>query len=377
MRISSAAARTTCAVLCMAAVLCPAASFSGVLTLKPISDVSTELQRYGDGLEYNYQAVDEDISNDDTDYVYDESSTYLCDRYSLPDPAGVGGVIGVVNVNLRARRGSTATGNLELTITTHGTDYFGTQKTLTSAYGPYSTAWTTNPYTGDAWTWEEVRDLAAGFCMKHSSAQNVRTTTLYVDVYYTPGPTITPEPTSTPTPTPTETPTVTETPTITPTPTITQTPTDTPTNTPTMTSTPTVTPTPWPTGIPTFTPTETPTITATPTATPTETPTGTPTRTPTHTPTETPTGTPTMTGTPTSTPAYTPTPTPTYVQTPLWVDWRGSTYYDSLLCSPAYVVSTATPTKTPTATVTPSPSVTAGPTYAPTVVYAASDDSSY
>jgi len=206
----------------------------------------------------------------------------------------------------------------------------------TADYAAYSTVFTTNPQTGVPWTWADLATAQAGVNQEAISADEVRTTSVALEVCWHP-----------PTPTPTETATATVTATATATATATLSPTRTPTTAPTATAsaTPTATesasPTPSATATlsatasvsatatvsatasvsatATMSATRTSTATATTTTTPTVTATGADTPTPTATPSDTASATPTRTPTPptpsaTATPTV-PSPTPTHTAT--------------------------------------------------------------
>ena len=74
-------------------------------------------------------------------------------------------------------------------IVTHGVAYEAGYEYITSSYVTKSTTWTTNPYTGAAWTWAEVNDLTAGW-RKHAhdppTYYYTRVTWLQVVVDYSP-----------------------------------------------------------------------------------------------------------------------------------------------------------------------------------------------
>ena len=139
----------------------------------------------------------------------------------------------------------------------------------TTTYTDISTVYSTNPSTGVAWTWEQLSAVQAGVQQQTASGDEVRTTTVFVEVCWIP-----------PTPTFTNTPTITNTPNHHQHPDHDQHPdcdTDvhslfTPTLTPTATMTGSPTPTPLPSATPTLTATASPTATVTPSPSPTATP---------------------------------------------------------------------------------------------------------
>lgn len=99
----------------------------------------------------NYQNVDDDPANDDTDY---NSSGVAAakDTYAFPDiPPTVGNVIGVVH-NITVRKDDTLTHTFRDVVRRGGTDYPGTTKTATATYAMYTEVKETDPSTSALWT---------------------------------------------------------------------------------------------------------------------------------------------------------------------------------------------------------------------------------
>jgi len=140
----------------------------------------------------NWEAVA--TSDGDTTYVEsDTSDTYLTDLYNLDDTTTAPGEINSVTVYFSARALSTPTQASAYTrIKTSGTTYDGTAQTLTTSYATYSTAYTTNPQSGNEWTWKEINDLQAGVGLRRAlttgkgSSRPSRCTQVWVVVDYTP-----------------------------------------------------------------------------------------------------------------------------------------------------------------------------------------------
>lgn len=346
----------------------------------------------------SWQCVDR--VDGDTSFVFFDRSTALigprANLYAMVDPPVHGEPILSVNAHTisRSLRGTDGSGSTLLRPGGGIAAFAGVPQALPTSYTLLTTEYpASNPLTGNPWTWTDVNQIQAGVRHLVGATDEVRTTSVYVEVCYVPqsptptftptntlSPTLTRTPTRTPTGTPTSSPspTATDTPTSTPTetPTPTSTPSDTPTrtssptNTPTATRTPTQTRTPTPSPTDTSTPTPTltasPTLTATRTRTPTRTPTFTHSATATITQSPTPTPTPSVTATATLTPTSTntlpPTDTPTQTRTPTLSPTATQTATHSP--SPTATIS-ATPTLTPTTTATPTTTET--PTQTPTL----------
>jgi hypothetical protein len=71
-------------------------------------------------------------------------------------------------------------------IKTNGTEYRGSDQTVTASYVDYSYQWSTNPNTSSAWTWTEIDALQAGVELRDAAAgKHTRCTQVYVEVSYT------------------------------------------------------------------------------------------------------------------------------------------------------------------------------------------------
>jgi hypothetical protein len=100
----------------------------------------------------NWQCVDEQPSNGDTDYVSAASSP-LTDTYSCPGAAAAGSIIYAVGVHCTARKDDAGTNELDGVLRSAGTDYAaGAPASITTTYARYRWLWNTDPATGTAWT---------------------------------------------------------------------------------------------------------------------------------------------------------------------------------------------------------------------------------
>ncbi len=134
----------------------------------------------------NWACVDEDPSDNASSYVRATSpSSYTEDLYNLPAHSG-NGTIAKVTVYVRACTDTTVTqASVYAKIKTHGSEYNGNAITL--IYPPltwktYCYEWNTNPYTGSAWTWDEINDLQIGVGLR-SPTSGVQNTSYCTQVY--------------------------------------------------------------------------------------------------------------------------------------------------------------------------------------------------
>jgi hypothetical protein len=137
----------------------------------------------------HYQCVNQVSPDGDTTYVYAITSNYWTDdTYQLPNLAFTSGTINYVTIHAVAR--TTGYGSTQLSLTTHGNEYDGTDNSgypfpLTSSWLEYTAVWSTNPYTHTTWTIQEINDLLVG-CSLYKTTGDARCTQVYVEVYYTP-----------------------------------------------------------------------------------------------------------------------------------------------------------------------------------------------
>lgn len=163
------------------------------LTLYPNEDVSVTMSQYGSGTG-NYGRINE-TTQDDTNGVTTSSTSGQEDLYGLPDPSQ-SGTINSVTVHFRAKWASALP--LSQAIATPqvrigGTTYSATAQALGNTFQNYSRAWSTNPNTESAWTWQNINDLIVGLYMIAGTYGDPRNPTigaadcswLYVIVDYT------------------------------------------------------------------------------------------------------------------------------------------------------------------------------------------------
>jgi hypothetical protein len=111
----------------------------------------------------NWQCVDEQPSNGDSDYVSAASSP-LTDVYAFPSstvPAG--SIVYAVAVHATARKDDAGTNDLDLVLRSGSTNYAsGTSSGLTASYVRYRRLWDNDPATGTSWTVSGANAASAG-----------------------------------------------------------------------------------------------------------------------------------------------------------------------------------------------------------------------
>jgi len=156
------------------------------LTLRPNGNNDIELTpKPASGT--NWQEVDEVAPDWNGTYVFWNSDmTKKRDLYDIPDHTTESGVISSVTIYNYNRSLAGGTSYHYTYLKTHGTEYDvehfhpnpGTQWTL------YSDEYLTNPFTNDAWTWDEIDDLLIGTGIKYGN-QYGQSTQVYAIVRYT------------------------------------------------------------------------------------------------------------------------------------------------------------------------------------------------
>ena len=140
--------------------------------------------------EVHWTLVDEETPDDGTTVVRNYSETGTLDSYDLYNlPAHSGsGTINKITVYMRVNN-YYGTDYAYTKIKTHSTIYEGDQETIASGtFANFSHQWTTNPYTGEAWTWDEIDALQIGVRLQTTATyHSCRCTQLYVEVDYTSG----------------------------------------------------------------------------------------------------------------------------------------------------------------------------------------------
>lgn len=137
---------------------------SGTIVIRP--NGSGSVTNFTDnGCSVNWQCVDESVADEDATRLIRASNSFATDVFNLENPTGNSCPVASVTVYCRARR-SQNQGEIRPSVYVSGTLYQGTTQSLSStSYLDYSQQWTTNPNTGNAWTWTEINSLQAGLSM--------------------------------------------------------------------------------------------------------------------------------------------------------------------------------------------------------------------
>ncbi len=110
----------------------------------------------------NWQCVDEQPSNGDTDYV-SASSSPLTDTYATPASATAGSVIYAVACHCTARKDDAGSNEIDGIVRVSSTNYAkGEAKAIAGTYARYRWLWDLNPNTGNAWTPAEANAAEIG-----------------------------------------------------------------------------------------------------------------------------------------------------------------------------------------------------------------------
>jgi hypothetical protein len=143
--------------------------------------------------EANWEDVDEETADDSTSCLRNFGTSYARDLYALPNHSSGSGVINSVTVHFRWRTTYYTSGSYtsyaRAAIRTHSATYDGSEKSSTASatWIDSAEAYNTNPYTGSAWTWDEIDAMEIGASVTtDSESQAAFLTQVYVVIDYTP-----------------------------------------------------------------------------------------------------------------------------------------------------------------------------------------------
>lgn len=108
----------------------------------------------------HFGVVDEATANT-TDYVYSDVVDNV-EVFNFPSLSGSGGTPDAVQTHLYAAKSDTGARSMSDVLRIGGTNYYGTDKVLTTSYQSYFEMYPLNPATGVAWTAADIAALQAG-----------------------------------------------------------------------------------------------------------------------------------------------------------------------------------------------------------------------
>ncbi len=151
------------------------------ITLRPNADGTTNDWTASAGS--NYECVDEETANDDTDYIY-SSTTGDVSYFALPDVTQ-SGIIEDVTIHIRARKETDSGGSATIRTVTNVSvdDEQSSNIALTDTWDDYSSTYTTAP-DGGAWTFSDIDDLEIGVYAANIFDANANVTQIYATIDY-------------------------------------------------------------------------------------------------------------------------------------------------------------------------------------------------
>ena len=158
------------------------------IVLRP-NAVGSESSLRINGCAENWQCVDEEISDDDTSYVYAMRSESSNDLYSLPDP-GIDAASTIIQLRLyfNCRRNDIASKTVAGYLRTNSQSDQRPDKPLTDTYQIFSEVYPVNPVTANAWTSAEIDDLEIGINLTSTGGvpNEARCSQVWAEVEYVP-----------------------------------------------------------------------------------------------------------------------------------------------------------------------------------------------
>ncbi len=132
----------------------------------------------------NYRCVDEETSDGNSTYVRTSSGATEIDTYNIDNHGSVSDTVNSITIHIRSRGDGDYQyqHSAETVIRTHDTDYFDSYMLLPYSYTGISTTYTVNPYTGSAWTWDEIDALEIGVRQIDGGNGRAYTTQVYAGV---------------------------------------------------------------------------------------------------------------------------------------------------------------------------------------------------
>src|SRR5262249_28298610 len=109
----------------------------------------------------NYQCVDENPPNDDTDYVSHSTLNDL-DLYAMSNITPTSGTIKGIAVQMRAKKDDAGVRTIAAAIRTNSNNYVGANQNVGTGYQYWTEIWENNPNTSVPFTITEVNAIEAG-----------------------------------------------------------------------------------------------------------------------------------------------------------------------------------------------------------------------
>jgi len=134
-----------------------------------------------------WDKVDDVTSDGDSTYVSTDWYDWEDNLYNMADHSAGSGLINYVKVYAVTREQTDKSKtSAHIRIKTNGASYNGTEIDATTSYVTYSYQWTTNPQTGEAWTWSEIDALQIGISLRNPQAnKSAYCTQIYAEINYT------------------------------------------------------------------------------------------------------------------------------------------------------------------------------------------------
>ena len=155
--------------------------------LYPTADSSIGIHNQYPDSGNHYDKVDDphDDPDEDDTYVYENWNVYYTDLYEIQNTSiPTGSTINSVGVWIRVKVG----GRYKCALKTHGNTYYGTEYTPPGGWQPWAHYWSTNPYTGEVWTLDEINDLLVGVSAKRYTGDYGCVTYCLAHISYEPAP---------------------------------------------------------------------------------------------------------------------------------------------------------------------------------------------
>jgi hypothetical protein len=151
------------------------------------------------GATNHWEAVDEEVADDLSTYVYTSATNYERDLYNITDHSEGSGAISSITVYARCYwSGGQSPNQASIKIAIKSGTGGGAPDTVDEdeeetlaarrVWENFSSEWTVNPATGSAWTWDEIDNLQIGIALRESVSggpANTCCTQVYVEVNYT------------------------------------------------------------------------------------------------------------------------------------------------------------------------------------------------